>query len=169
MARLTFSVITKPPSGKQASLEAALRHAKSCCEKKGARLTPLRKQVLSIILAAERPIGAYEIMSELQEQSSRDRVAPPTVYRSLEFLLSVNCINRVHTLNAYIPRRSGNSNELAAIFICRHCGFHAEAANRTVQQSLNLSANELKFEVENQALEIVGCCANCRLEKQVHD
>ncbi len=142
-----------------------MAHAHERCDRAGYKMTELREQVLSIIVNAEKPIGAYEIMAELETVSDRVQVAPPTVYRTLDFLLERGLVNRIHTLNAFLPKQLAHQDTLSSIFICRRCGYFKETPINPVQQSLNLAANELKFQIENQTLEVLGCCQDCRTEK----
>jgi Fe2+ or Zn2+ uptake regulation protein len=45
----------------------------------------MRRRVLELILAAERPVGAYALLELLHAE--KPRIRPPTIYRALEFLL----------------------------------------------------------------------------------
>ena len=66
-------------------IKARLAEAEILCTAAGARLTPLRKEVLELILNASAPMGAYLYW---QNKGQTDRpAAPPTVYRTLDFLL----------------------------------------------------------------------------------
>lgn len=135
--------------------------AKLICERRGYRFTHLRAHVFRIVAMAGKPIGAYTIMNQLGEALDREQVAPPTVYRTLEFLVNAEVVHRVHSLNAYIPNRISDKNKVAALFICRQCGYNSEAPSSAVQQSLNLVANELKFEIGEQSIEVLGRCEHC--------
>jgi Fur family transcriptional regulator, zinc uptake regulator len=68
-----------------ASRERALQEAEKACLRRGAQLTPLRRQVLALVLDAEAPVGAYALLDRLK--AGRPGAAPPTVYRALDFLL----------------------------------------------------------------------------------
>jgi hypothetical protein len=48
-----------------------------------ARLTPVRRRVLELILRADQPTGAYALLAELQR--GRGKLGPPTIYRALDF------------------------------------------------------------------------------------
>lgn len=144
----------------------ALLLANERCQASGYKLTLLRKQVFEIILAAERPIGAYDIMAELAIVSGRDHIAPPTVYRSLDFLSEQQLIHRVHSLNAFLPKISLEENKASALFICQQCGTYTDATNNAIQQCLNQIANELRFQIANQSLEVLGMCTACNTGKQ---
>ena len=54
---------------------------------RGEKLTPLRKQVLEIIVAAgDEPLSAYQILERMGAGAKRP--APPTAYRAIDFLSS---------------------------------------------------------------------------------
>ena len=40
----------------------ALAHAEALCAQRAQRLTPIRRQVLEVLLESHKPLGAYEIM-----------------------------------------------------------------------------------------------------------
>lgn len=144
----------------------ALQAVSEVCERRGLRLTPLRKQILEIIWRSHKPIGAYSIMHELADISFREQVAPPTVYRSLDFLLKHRLVHRVHSQNAFIGRRNPSAPGCEALLICTECGHAEEVPTRAIEQTINLSANERKFSVNEQVLEIIGCCRFCRAKKE---
>ena len=58
------------------ALEAALDRAATSCLKRGAQLTPLRRQVLGLVLGADQPLGAYALLDLLKAE--RPGAAPPT-------------------------------------------------------------------------------------------
>lgn len=142
-------------------LNIAVNSARTHCEAKGFKFTELREQVLKIILLAGKPIGAYDIMAELEMRTDRDKVAPPTVYRTLDFLCKNEIVVRVHSLNAYLPTEIKQASPLIALLICRQCGASFKTSSNTIQQSLNLAANEFRFKIEEPVLEILGCCSEC--------
>ncbi|TVZ41737.1 Fur family zinc uptake transcriptional regulator [Alteromonadaceae bacterium 2753L.S.0a.02] len=144
----------------------ALSNADTVCQRAGVRLTPLRRQVLELIWQSHKPLGAYVVMEMLEANSDRTRVAPPTVYRALDFLIEHGLIHKVHSLNAYIGCTHPSDNHSDALFICTRCGFTEEVPSRTIQQAINLSASQQRFKVQEKVLEIVGICADCRGERR---
>jgi Fur family zinc uptake transcriptional regulator len=50
-------------------INKALQEAKSICQQKALRLTPLREQVLTYLWQSHRPLGAYAIMDMLAKDS----------------------------------------------------------------------------------------------------
>ena len=57
------------------------------------RLTPLRQDILDILRANNKPLGAYEILEKLKHK--RPNAEPPTVYRVLDFLIDSKCVHRI--------------------------------------------------------------------------
>ncbi len=154
-------------SRKQANIKA-IQRAKQICEKRNVRLTALREQVLTLLLDYGKPLGAYALMDLLEANSDRDRVAPPTVYRALDFLLKYRLIHKIHSLNAYTPNSNPLREDSSVILICTHCGIAEEAPNNTIQQAINLCASQYRFGVEKQVIEISGKCGTCRTAEKNH-
>lgn len=149
----------------QVCIDQALKRAKQVCLQHGVRLTVLREQILRLIWQNHKPLGAYLLMNLLEENSDREHVAPPTVYRTLDFLIEHGLIHKVHSLNAYVGCSSPNQDRCNALFICSVCGETEEVPNNSIQQAINLSASQHKFTVENQMLEIMGKCQPCKQKK----
>jgi len=145
-----------------ACIANALNHAQSLCDQRGVRLTRLRRQILELVWQNHSPLGAYALMELLQQSSERKRVAPPTVYRSLDFLLEQGLIHKIHSLNAFIGCSSPTQAHTNALFICELCGFTEEIRSTTIQQAINLSASQNRFTVDRQILEVIGKCGHCR-------
>ena len=143
-------------------VNTALKQATTVCAKEGVRLTSLRRQILELIWQNHKPLGAYTLMDMLEQSSNRKKVAPPTVYRTLDFLLAQGLIHKVHSLNAFIGCTTPMQKHNDALFICVDCGYTEEVRSDTIQQAINLSASQQKFSVSEQILEVVGKCARCR-------
>lgn len=143
----------------------AMNQAQKHCEKQGARLTRLRRQILELIWQSHKPLGAYVLMDMLADNTDRKRVAPPTVYRSLDFLMEQGLIHKVHSLNAYMGCSHPDQRHSEALFICGECGHTEEVRSTSIQQAINLSASQQRFTVNQQILEIVGLCNVCKGKK----
>src|ERR1700759_2359218 len=98
-----------------------LEKAAEICAQHGVRFTRLRREVLSLILAASGPVGAYELLDRLREH--RKAAAPPTIYRALDFLRAQGLIHRIERLNAFIAcADAGRLTPPVQFLICRRCG-----------------------------------------------
>ena len=154
----------------QRCIESALQSAQQICQERGLRLTPLRRQVLELVWQSHIPLGAYNLMDMLADISNRKHVAPPTVYRALDFLVAQGLIHRVHSLNAFIGCSHPKAPHSDLLFICQKCHTAMELHNTAVSQAIQGCASEQQFVVSQQMLEVVGTCEHCRIEeKNNHD
>jgi Fur family zinc uptake transcriptional regulator len=147
----------------RAARERALREAEHACAKRGAQLTPLRRQVLELVLEAEAPVGAYALLDRLKAR--RPGAAPPTVYRALDFLLEHGLIHKVERLNAYVgcsDSAHGHDHDHPHQFlICRRCGATAEIADAAIAAALDAAARRAGFTAAAATVEVEGVCARC--------
>ena len=172
-----------------ADVEARLRAAQEQCQADGVRFTPLRQQIYALILQADKPVGAYDLITQLQQMrmaeaeaykedknktdndktvvakiSIKERqknVAPPTVYRSLEFLLSENLIHQLTSINAYVPCCHPRAAHTAAFLICMHCHRVQECSSMPVQEIMSFAEHDVGFKVARSVIELSGYCQDC--------
>lgn len=138
-----------------------MAEAQALCAARGARLTPIRRQVLETLVSGHKPIGAYEIMDRLAEHGPRP--APITVYRALEFLLEQGLVHRLASRNAFLACIHNHvASESVVFLICEKCGEVGEAASTTVRDALNAAATAAGFKPNLPVIEVSGLCAHCR-------
>ena len=139
------------------ALARALDSAEARCSGSQERLTAPRRRVLEMLLAADAPQKAYDLIAAYGE--SGEPAKPPTVYRALEFLERLGFAHRIESLNAYVPCRI-EGGHVAAFLICDCCG---EAAEFQPDLSTELqSMATAGYEVRTVTLEARGLCAGCR-------
>lgn len=146
------------------------------CRARMVRFTPLRKQIYALILQANKPIGAYDLITQLQhsrrseKQDGKERksdsatqknVAPPTVYRSLEFLLTENLIHQLTSINAYVPCCHPRAEHIAAFLICDHCQRVQECSSVPIQETMDFVEKDVGFTVSHSVIELSGRCQDC--------
>src|SRR5690242_18825727 len=108
------------PGLKGAALTRALGEAERRCEVTHERLTSPRRRVLELLLEADAPLKAYDLIAAFGEDG--EPAKPPTVYRALEFLERLGFAHRIESLNAYVPCRLDGESHQAAFLICDCCG-----------------------------------------------
>ena len=145
----------------QHCIESAVEHARVCCSQRGTRLTPQREGILRLVWQSHKPLGAYAIMELLAKERGK-AVAPPTVYRALDFLVEHQLIHRVHSLNAFIGCPEPERQHQNHFLICSHCGITVECGSHLLQSLIEKAAEAEDFEPQQQSLEIKGLCARCR-------
>ena len=121
------------------------------------RLTAPRRRVLELLLKADAPLKAYDLIAAFGTDGGSAK--PPTVYRALEFLERLGFAHRIESLNAYVPCRL-EGGHAAAFLICDCCG---EAEEFAPDFAAQLSAAEAAgYTVRQVTLEARGLCAACR-------
>lgn len=165
------SINSKPNDGSchnhQHCIDDALANAQLICQAQGAKLTQLRRQVLLLIWQSHKPLGAYTLIDMLAASEQR-RIAPPTVYRALEFLLELGLIHRINSLNAYIgcsnPQSHLDSQHASTnyFFICSRCHNSQEMMNPALSNTIINAGKEIDFLPQQQWLEVTGLCPQCQ-------
>ncbi|MGH7058088.1 MAG: Fur family transcriptional regulator [Acetobacteraceae bacterium] len=141
-------------------MAAELEAASAACAREGVRLTDLRRSVLALILEADGPLTAYQLLDRLKE--TRRSAVPPTIYRALDFLLARRLIHKVQSLNAFIPCIEPlHAKHQAQFLICRSCGAVTELDDRAVTCALDNAAARRGFRAVSAVVEISGECESC--------
>lgn len=140
-------------------IKDAIETAAELCEQRGLNLTPVRRRVLEIVWRAHEPIGAYEILAELAKE--RDKAAPPTVYRALEFLIEAGLVHRIDSLNAFMGCGEPGTPHIAQFVVCRKCHRVAEIDDPAINALLAEKSRAIGFRIEPTSLELKGLCSVC--------
>ena len=139
----------------------ALQTAEAVCRQTGARLTRLRRNVLALLLAAERPLTAYEILERLRP---KDRAATAAgVYRSLEFLIAHRLAHRIESSKAFVACVFPEHAHPSQMLVCRRCGTAVETEDSRVVEAAETLGRRLGFALDRGALELTGLCPSCRV------
>ncbi|NEV63417.1 Fur family transcriptional regulator [Thiorhodococcus minor] len=140
-------------------IDLALRRADALCHERGVRLTPQRRRVLEILCAAERPLGAYEILDAMRVGNRS--LAPPTVYRALDFLLEQGLVHKLESRHAFVGCTHPEHPHSCQFLICADCGLVTEVEDAAVAESLASVAAASGFRAERPVVELIGTCADC--------
>ncbi|HET6970852.1 MAG TPA: Fur family transcriptional regulator [Phenylobacterium sp.] len=139
------------------ALRQALGIAELRCAETQERLTPPRRRVLELLLGAEGPLKAYDLIAAYGDHG--EPAKPPTVYRALEFLERLGFAHRIESLNAYVACRIEGGHS-AAFLICDCCGAAEEFEPDFGPQLA--AAEAAGYAVRSVTLEARGLCAACR-------
>jgi Fur family zinc uptake transcriptional regulator len=141
---------------------AALHTAEALCAKRGARLTDIRRRVLTAVWASHAPIGAYDILAGLNADGGK--IAPMAVYRALDFLMEQGLVHRLASLNAFIGCALASERHTAHFLICRACKSATEMDGAAVTRAVKKTLSAHGFIPETEIIEIQGLCAHCSKE-----
>ncbi len=137
-----------------------VRAVEDASVERGLRLTPLRKEVLELVAAAQKPVKAYDLLDRLREKHGN--AAPPTVYRALDFLLENGFIHKLESINAFVSCHHPAEAHQVPFLICDSCSGAQEVCDDRVAQLIEAQARAMGFRPQAQTLEVHGICSNCR-------
>ncbi len=137
----------------------ALREAERVCAQRGERFTPLRRTVFELLWSSHKPVKAYELLAQLA--LTHDRPAPPTVYRTLDFLQEAGLVHKLESLNAYIGCGEPGRRHQGQFMICEDCGVVAELDDEVLTAMIDSNARTIGFKVNAETIEISGLCGQC--------
>ena len=146
-------------AGLTRKIDKKLDAASEACGRSNTQLTELRRTVLGLVLQAERPLTAYQLLDRLKE--TRRGAAPPTIYRALDFLLDNKLIHKVESLNAFMPCEAGHHDHAVQFLICTECGQVTEIEDCSVSQALDRAARAKGFHPSGTVVEVEGLCMAC--------
>ncbi|HYA04290.1 MAG TPA: Fur family transcriptional regulator [Xanthobacteraceae bacterium] len=160
MKTMPRAIFPAPDHDHQRCASAAIAHAEAQCAARAQRLTPMRRQVLQALLASHKPLGAYEIIERLAQ---KNRPAPITVYRALEFLRDNGLVHRIESRNAFVACvHNHGGDDLVVFLICERCGAVGEAPGGAAAEALKASSRAAGFAPKSPLIEIAGICSHCR-------
>ncbi len=124
-------------------------------------MTPGRQRVFDILLKAHRPVGAYELIDLMGDETGR-RPAPISIYRALDFLVDTGRVHRLASRNAFLAcgHRHG-ADEPVAFLICDACGKVLERTSAALAANVGDLTEKAGFRPRAQVIEIAGRCADC--------
>jgi Fur family zinc uptake transcriptional regulator len=137
-----------------------LDRAEALAQAVGARLTPVRRRALEILLSEHRAFGAYEVLERLAAAGFGHQ--PPVAYRALDFLVEQGLAHRIRRLNAFAACMHPGQAHAPLFLICETCQAVSETPAPAVRRALEAAAAEQGFAVARANVEAVGRCPACR-------
>jgi Fur family transcriptional regulator, zinc uptake regulator len=140
----------------------AINRAEALTAAAGARLTPVRRRVLEILLEEHKALGAYDVLARLAQDGFGNQ--PPVAYRALEFLVDQGLAHRIQRLNAFTACAHMGEDHAPAFLICRTCHMVAESEATAARAALDSEAARAGFQVERTTIEALGLCPACQAQ-----
>ena len=130
------------------------------CVRQGLTLTPLRRRVLSILGESAAPLGAYAIIDRLAKMEGKP-IAPPTVYRTLEFFQENGFLHKIESRNVFARCEHVGHAHYGVLLLCEKCGRSDEIEDEALDEFLKRTAARAGFALHRQMLELQGLCQSC--------
>lgn len=126
----------------------------------GRRRTSSRREVIAAALRRREPFTAQQLVREL----GRRGVGRATVFRTLDLLVSLGALSRIHGIEAgvrcvrYTPCAPSHHHHL----VCEGCGRVEELGAKLLDERITSAARSRGFQPLSHTVEIVGLCPECR-------
>ncbi len=146
----THSYTTDTPD-----IPTILAQAEQAIKQKGGRFTAIRKHVFQLLLEAPHPLGAYEIIDQLNGIGAQK---PPTVYRALTWLMEHGLVAKIAYNSRYTAMPIGVEADNVAFMICKECGDTDTLETPGLTNTLHQTAKERGFAQTQMVIEIIGLC-----------
>lgn len=146
------------PAVDRGRVNDALKTAEAICRNERLRFTDLRRKVLKLIWSSPGPAKAYDILARLDSAAAK----PPTVYRTLDFLLAHGFVHRLNSLNAYVGCGHPQEHSECYFLVCSGCGEIKECCSGELQRLIEKTAKASRFTPRRTTLEIQGECPRCK-------
>jgi Fe2+ or Zn2+ uptake regulation protein len=126
---------------------------------RGYKVTKPRKQVLSILEGAQKPLSPYDIQRLLRQEGKY--LNHVTIYRILDLFCSLNLAHKVLSSGGFVKCSLGTVEGCHRFMVCRRCGTIQEFTDEGLCQGENELAQNLGFHTEYHLSESSGLCSNC--------
>lgn len=137
---------------------AFLAEAEALVTARGQKLTSIRRKVLELLVEAEAPAKAYDLLTRLDGEGS---AKPPTVYRALDFLQEQGLAHKIESLNAYVACGHASHAHSALFLICEACGHAEELHSVGTTAALREETAAAGFRLNRAVIEARGLCRTC--------
>lgn len=144
---------------------AILDYAKTRCQAVGVKLTNKRQKVLQVLLEADRPLSAYDLVDRFQLRFD-EPLPVMSAYRMLTLLLENGFVHKLETTNQFLPCRHiccEHQHEPPQFLICDGCHQVKELSiGQQTLTELNNSIEQSGFILVRKQLELHGLCQQCQ-------
>jgi Fur family zinc uptake transcriptional regulator len=119
-------------------------------------MTKLRRLILDILLQAQEPVKAYDLLERAREKGHR--LTASTIYRILDYLEASGLTHRVSSLNVFLARAEGGQAHQPLIVVCPQCQKTQEVSDEILPKSIFQRLNALGQNISIGSVAIRGLC-----------
>lgn len=129
-------------------------------KKNGYRLTPQRRAVINILAYSQGHLSPEEIHERVSQ--GYPGIGLVTIYRTLDILLEMGLVCRVHTEGKCRSYLLSRPSEHHHHLVCSGCGQVIDFTSCNLDGLEQKLAKETGFEVDSHLLEFYGLCRTCK-------
>ncbi len=127
----------------------------------GYRVTAPRQAIVEALTGFERAFSADDLLQHLS--ASDPTVGRATVFRTLDMLVSLGLLDRLHAADgchSYVLAHSQSRHYHH--LICNSCGVVVPFESCNIEALYPAVSEETDFQVSGHMLELFGLCGSCR-------
>ena len=131
------------------------------CLKKNKSLTPSRNLVIKTLSKYKKPISAYELRDEINNNGDVN-INISQIYRVLEFWIDLGLIHKISSINKFLLCITPEEKHTHMLNFCTVCERVFETCNE--QMGLNLKESTAKLDLafnNTRSVEIPVICPQC--------
>ena len=131
------------------------------CLKKKKSLTPSRTLVIKTLSKHKKPISAYELRDEINNNKNVS-INISQIYRVLEFWIDLGLVHKITSINKYVLCITPDEKHTHMLNYCTVCEKVFETCNK--QMGLNLKKSTAKLDLAfntTRSVEIPVICPQC--------
>lgn len=125
-------------------------------------MTAQRKEVLELLLLRGGSAKAYDLQDDMRARHGR--VAPSTVYRALEFLMTHHLVHRVDALNTFIVCNAEHAAHHPLLLVCSNCEVVTELQDDEAYEAVRRKLHQADSGFVESDIEVKGLCGKCRTQ-----
>ena len=142
-----------------------LNRAEERCGRRGVRLTPKRKLVLSFLAQSQKALSAYELI-DICKAETGNRLPPMSMYRILDFLRNEHLVHKLDLSSKYIACEhiacDHDHNNASQFLICIECQTVKEImVTEATMADLHDTIEDAGFHLAAPKFEINCVCDRC--------
>lgn len=119
-----------------------------------------KMMILKALRRSHQSLSAYDILELIKAPG--EKLAPTTIYRALDALISEGLVHRVSSKNAYVACQGGDHKHPPLISYCQICETVTETIDAALVHLIHNITQRQDFAIKDQVLEITGICGSCR-------
>jgi len=128
---------------------------------RSARVTGVRRDVIAFLSSLKTPLGAYQILAEMNKQR-KPKLSAMSLYRILDFLIELGVVVKVESRNAYQLCAGHDHDHSHLMMICDSCGGIQEIDDCSAEMKLQSLAQKYGHTLKHNVVELHGVCADCK-------
>ncbi len=131
------------------------------CSARQLRLTPQRLDVLKVLVAQAKALGAYQLLDQVKPLHPKLTIT--SLYRILEFWSQQGLVHKVAGLNAYIACNDPHEEHTHVVMFCDSCGKTIEVCDHKAGFDAATTVGSQGFhQSANQVVEFRCSCQDCQ-------